>query len=661
MDAAVDTETIVVTAPRLPEAPGEAAYAELPIPPEAVEDALRLDQALAVAPAANLFRRNDSGAANPTVQGLSLRAVGPSGAGRALVTLDGVPQHDPFGGWVIWGALAPELVARANVIRGAGAGPYGAGALTGVIDLEERTAPGFRVRAEYGERDYSRVGGVGVAGDAEFSALLAAFVEHEDGWIPTREGRGPADAPLWRDAMSAAAWVQTMQGDVLISARLSGYAEERGSGLVGAQSSADGAAASLTMVRQPQGDAPGWRVQAWARESDMTNSFVSISADRSTTTPAALQYATPAFGWGANAALRWSNAEVGLDVRASDGETQELFFFSGGAFTRSRVAGGETLTAGAYAEAWRTFGETLLSGGARLDWWSASEGRRLERNLLTTAPTLDVTPGDRSVWAPTARIGMRRELGGELYLRGAAYAGFRAPTLNELHRPFRVGNDVTEANPALDPERLYGVDAAIGRDSDALSWSVGVFAVRMVDPITNVTLGVGPDTFPPGVNVPAGGVYRQRLNAGVIDAIGLEADARGEWSERLSWRAALSYTDAEVDGEDVAPQLTGLRPAQAPEWSATAGIAWRPWRGGELSADLRYESARFDDDLNTRRLDDALTIDLRLQQNVTERAAVFVAWDNVLDAEIETGATADDVTLYGAPSAVRVGLRIASN
>ena len=92
MDAATDSEPIVVTAPRLPEAEGEAVYSQLPIDPAVLEDAVRLDRALATAPSASLFRRNDSGAANPTVQGLSLRAIAPSGAGRALVALDGVPQ-----------------------------------------------------------------------------------------------------------------------------------------------------------------------------------------------------------------------------------------------------------------------------------------------------------------------------------------------------------------------------------------------------------------------------------------------------------------------------------------------------------------------------------------------------------------------------------------
>lgn len=657
MDAPADSETIVVTAPRLPETPSESAYASAPIDPVLLEDAIRLDRALSVAPAASLFRRNDSGAANPTVQGLSLRAIGPSGAGRALVTLDGAPQHDPFGGWVIWGSLPPELIARATIIRGAGAGPYGAGALTGVVDLEERTAPGVALRAEGGERGYVRVGGVGVAQDGDVSALLAASFEHDDGWIPTREGRGAADAPLARDAMAGAARVQFNAGRVLVSARLSAYGEDRSSGLAGANSSADGAAASLTLVRAPDDDAPGWRVQAWARQSDMTNAFVSVAPSRNTTTPASLQYATPAIGWGVNAALRWDRAEIGADIRAMDGETRELFRYIGGAFTRARVAGGGALSAGLYAEGWRASGPWLVSGGVRLDWWRAGGGERTERDAATGAIVLSLAPEDQSVWAPTARIGVRRDLGGA-YIRAAAYAGFRPPTLNELHRPFRVGNDVTEANANLTPERLYGLDAAIGGDG-AVDWSVGVFAVRLVDPITNVTLGFGPGTFPPGVVVPAGGVYRQRLNAGFIDAWGVEADARGNLSERLAWRAALSYTDARVDGEDTAPQLTGLRPAQAPHWSATAGIVWRPWDSGEFSGDARYESARFDDDLNTRRLAPALSVDLRFEQRVTPSASIFVALDNAFDAEIETGATADGVTLYAAPQSARIGLTIA--
>jgi outer membrane receptor protein involved in Fe transport len=75
--------------------------------------------------------------------------------------------------------------------------------------------------------------------------------------------------------------------------------------------------------------------------------------------------------------------------------------------------------------------------------------------------------------------------------------------------------------------------------------------------------------------VPAGGVLRRRANAGTIEAAGLELTAEHRFGDALSLDAALSVTDAEIDGGTAAPQLTGLKPAQAPVWSASAGAEWR--------------------------------------------------------------------------------------
>jgi hypothetical protein len=382
-----------------------------------------------------------------------------------------------------------------------------------------------------------------------------------------------------------------------------------------------------------------------------------VATGRNTTTPANDQYATPALGWGANAAVRWSKdtggVEIGADLRAADGETQELFSFMGGAFTRSRIAGGGTLTGGLYAEGWRERGDWLLTGGVRVDLTRAEDGRRIERLLATGAPTLTFTPEDSETVAPTARLGARREFGG-LFVRGAAYAGFRPPTLNELHRPFRVGNDVTEANAALEPERLLGIDAAIGGEHRTWTWSAGVFAARLDDAIVNVTLGAGPGTFPPGVFVPAGGAYRQRQNAGLIAATGIEAEAQGALNETLNWRAALAYTHARFDGGP----LNALRPAQAPEWSASAGLDWRATDQMTLSAALIYESERFDDDLNSRVLESAVTLDLRAEQALTDQVSIYAALDNALDADLETAETADGVESFGPPRAFRLGVRL---
>ena len=141
---AIDTppavETIVVRAARLPPSPADAAFAVVAISPQDLASTPRLDQVLETSPGASLFRPGSSAGANPTTQGISLRSIAPSAAGRALVTLDGVPQNDPFGGWVIWSSLPSETLGDIRLVRGAGAGPYGAGALTGVIALDERNS-----------------------------------------------------------------------------------------------------------------------------------------------------------------------------------------------------------------------------------------------------------------------------------------------------------------------------------------------------------------------------------------------------------------------------------------------------------------------------------------------------------------------------------------
>ena len=94
-------ESVLITA-RPPDPVGNAAFSTVRLDAQQLQIAPELDESLRQVPGLSLFRRNSSLSANPTVQGVSLRSIAGSGAGRALVTLDGVPQNDPFGGWVIW-------------------------------------------------------------------------------------------------------------------------------------------------------------------------------------------------------------------------------------------------------------------------------------------------------------------------------------------------------------------------------------------------------------------------------------------------------------------------------------------------------------------------------------------------------------------------------
>ncbi|HEX4097093.1 MAG TPA: TonB-dependent receptor plug domain-containing protein, partial [Caulobacteraceae bacterium] len=298
-------QTVVVTAARLPPSPGDAAFSIIQLTPAQLQAQPRLDESLGEVPGVALFRRTSSAAENPTTQGISIRQIGPSAASRALVTLDGVPQNDPFGGWVIWTQLPPESLEGAQVVRGAGAGPYGSGALTGVIALDELSRPGA-VDADIsgGTLGSGRAAGATVQSLGAGSVFVSGQVDHTDGWIPVIYGAGPADDRLSLTDYSGAARWQVPIGRALMAIHVGAYDEQRSAGLVGANSHADGEDGSVTITAPPDGSELGYRLQAWVRHSNLSNTSVSVPTSRASTTPANDQYATPATGWGGNGAVR---------------------------------------------------------------------------------------------------------------------------------------------------------------------------------------------------------------------------------------------------------------------------------------------------------------------------------------------------------------------
>ncbi|MGE5502658.1 MAG: TonB-dependent receptor, partial [Ignavibacteriales bacterium] len=550
-------------------------------------------------------------------------SIAGSGASRALVTLDGVPQNDPFGGWVIWSGLPPIGIEQARIVRGAGAGPYGAGALTGVIQLAERTHV-----PEHGEYELY-AGERGLLGAAAAAALGDVFVtassEKSDGWIPVRTGRTAYDAPLFFHASSAAIrWAPDLGGKDL-AVRLSGYEEARGAGQVGGNSRSLGATLSATLADTSPGIGTGWRLQGWVKHSDLENR----TGSRATGLTTNEQYATPAWGAGFNAALRQDVAdggwEIGADARGARGETREHF---GANLAGNRISGGSQSVAGVYAEGYRQDGPWLVTGGARLDRWATFDGKRIQ----TVIASSEERPSDRSGWVPTARAGVRRDVG-ENYVRGAAYAGFRPPTLNELYRPFFLASSATLANADLQPEKLYGAELGGGGSG----WEVTGFYNRLEDAITNVTIAPG---------------TAQRQNAGAVDATGIEAEADHRFGDTLRLHAAAGYTHARVDG---GPN-DGLRPAQTPELTLSGAATWRPVERLSARLDVRYEGSRFDDDRNTRKLAPFTEVGVRCDWTLTREVTFYAAAENLTDAGVQTARAFDGTVSYDQPRTLRVGL-----
>lgn len=646
--ALAQVETVVVTG-RPPDPVGNAAFAVTEVNAASLHRFGALDRALEQIPGLSEFRRDSCLSANPTTQGVSLRSIAPSGVSRTLVTLDGVPQNDPFGGWVLWCSLPPEDLESAEVVRGAGAGPYGAGALTGVIALAEAQGQGlYAGDASGGSIGLLRASGAGGLDVGPVELFAGASSLSTTGWNPIPPGeRGPVDENVTVDARNASLRASGLvDAGTVITARASVYDEGRHSGLVGEGSDASGETASLTVAharRQP-GEL-GWRLQGWLRASDFSNQSDAIGANRASLTPANDEYATPALGWGTSGEVRGGEGgfdwAIGLDARGSHGETKEHFSFNSGALTMNRVAGGTTRDGGLYVEMADRFDDVLLTLGARIDEWQTSGGF-LRQNLISSgAVTLNQHFGSRSGTVPTARAGIRRNFN-NFYLRMAAYEGFRQPTLNELYRPFRLGNNFTLANSALVPEKLYGAELGMGGELLGATWDTTLFWNKLQDPVTNVTIGHGPGVFPPPAGfISKGGLVIQRQNVGDIDAFGIETAFHYPLATRFGLDGAFDLINASVYGGHAAPQLDGKRPSEAPRWTVTAGVDVRPLDNVTLEADLRYESKRFVDDKNTLVLPAATSVDAKLSWMFAPSWSVYAAVDNFLNARIATNATSN--------------------
>jgi outer membrane receptor protein involved in Fe transport len=656
------TPEIIVTGRGLAPAAGEGVFDTIVIERDRLAGSAsgRLEEVLRDVPGFQLFRRSDSRSANPTSQGATLRALGGNASSRVLLVLDGVPQTDPFGGWVSWPAYHPERLGEARVTRGGGSGVHGPGALAGTIELASATPAelrGAQGRLAYGSRDgFDAFAGLGLPLGGGFVAVSGAW-QRGDGFVPiVREQRGPADRPSPYEQMSLAVRaVAPLPGGMELQASGLAFSDERERGTAFSGIRTQGADASLRLVGRR------WSALGYVQSRDFYNSFASVGAGRAAANRTSEQYSVPSTGLGARLEARpWIGESLelrlGTDWRLTEGETRELFTFVAGAGTRGRVAGGRSQTLGSFAEAtWAPASVTLTLGG-RIDRWAISEGRLSERVLATGAALTNTSFRDRSGWEPTGRAGIAWRAADGLTLRGATYLGWRLPTLNELYRPFRVGADATAANAELAPERLRGVEAGLDwRPSPRARIGFTAFANRLKGAIANVTLGRGPGTFPGVGFVAAGGDYRRRANLDSIEASGIELDAgyaAGAWSLSGGW----SWVDAEVRASGPALALDGLRPAQTPRHSLSSTLAWAG-RGARASVTARYGGAQYEDDLNRQILPGAFTLDATGRLPLGRRLALEARAENFTDARILAGVSGDGIEERATPRTFWIGLR----
>jgi len=647
-------EQVTVTANRVGTRVVDTPTSVVVLSPEdiAATPALTTDDKLRQVAGFSLFRRSDSRTANPTSQGASLRGLGASGASRALVLADGFPLNDPFGGWVYWDRVPAAEIEGLEVAGGGASHLYGSDALGGVVNVLRQPVDhnAFALETSYGNEDTPGVSFMGSHRAGNWAGAISGELFRTDGYIDVPLSlRGSVDTPVNSEHATGEATVERKFGaNAGVFARGSLLGEERQNGTP--------LTPNRTTIRELDLGA-NWNFQSlgaftlrsYLSRQVYNQNFSAIAPDRNSETLSREQR-VPAqqvgfsAQWTRNLGAR-QNLVAGAEEWNVHGESDEIGFSQGLASSRSQ-AGGRENNWGAYGEDMISLTRrTLLTVSGRVDRWQNFQAFSAKLPLFGPGGTVTPFP-DRSESFFSPRLAVLRRVTGKISLTGSAYRSFRAPTLNELYRSFRVGNIVTQANDQLLAERLTGAEAgAIFTGWDQRFMLRGnFFWSDITRPIANVTLKVTPEL-----------ITRQRQNLGRTRSRGVEVEADERLSNAITLSGSYEYTDATVTTFSANPALVGLWIPQVPHQQFTVQARYvKPFV--LVGVQGRYVGTQFDDDQNLLPLARFFVLDAIVSHPLRPGVEVFVAGENLLNQQYQIGRT--PVLTVGPPILARAGLRL---
>jgi outer membrane receptor protein involved in Fe transport len=609
------------------------------------------DELVREVPAVGTFRRSSSAIADPTSQGLNLRGVGPSGVSRALVLRDGIPANDPFGGWVYWRAMSPLGIDRIEIVPSGASALFGNFALGGALQVISRPIDGGSLDAVVagGSLGTRRIAARATERLGDFAAAVDAESLHSDGYTPiVASQRGAVDGPAASTHGTAGARIEHHLGDSMAHAQVRVFTESLAAGTQ--HTTADVRTVTYGVGWELAREAGALGVELFGGQQRFEQERARVSPDRTTASTASNQR-TPSNNQGA--VVMWTGRPTGRHALVIGVDAQRVAGTATDALVPlmiqpdtlvARAAGGEQRFAGAFAQdAVQVTPRLELAAAVRLDAWQNLAARRtltLGDGSVTTTPLAGA-----SELQLDPRLGGLLRVTRNVAVRASAYRAFRAPTLNELYRPFQVGTVLTAANEGLRPETLWGGELGAQAQivASGISAQATAFWNRLRDPIANVTLAE-----------PLDGATRQRQNLGTSRVFGADLDLA--WRPGASWtvRVGHLFSDARVTAAPAQPGLVGKRLAQDPRHRTTAQVTYDRERFATISAQARYLGRQFEDDLNTLPIGAVVLVDARAERGLGHGFSVFVSGQNLFDRRYLVGRAGIDTE--GAPRTFELGV-----
>ncbi len=612
---------------------------------------LTTDDKLRQVPGFTLLRRSGSQTANPTSQGVSLRGLGASGASRALVLVDGVPINDPFGGWVYWARAPQASLSEVQIVPGGVSALYGNDALGGVVNMETRPAveTDGNIQVSYGNENSPMGSGWGAVRFGQWSLSGSGEGFRTNGYIDVPEDiRGTVDTPVNVQYGTGNVKLERLFGDrgrMFLSGNLYGEDRQNGTPLQ----------LNDTTIRQlafgTDYDSPTaglFTLRLYGGTENYHQTFSSVAANRDSESLTDIQNVpVQQMGligqWSKQLASRFTML-AGTDGTYVQGVSLETTY-SAGHPTASLSNGGSQQALGAFLEGIVQISQRWsLTMAGREDLWSNYDASSI-RIPVHGSPT-DINYPGRGQNAFNPRVSLSYRASDRVVFYVAGYRSFRAPTLNELYRAFRVGNVQTLANAYLRAERFSGGEGGVRTSmlDGRVSIHGSMFGGVVTNPVESVTLSSTPNL-----------IVRMRENLGRTQSVGLEAGTDIRFTNRITLSAAYQFMSTTVASYPANPSLVGNQIPLVPQNIFTFQGTWAAPKQIMVAIQGRAESNEFDDDQNLFPLGSMFVLSATVSKPLPKGFDIFFQGENLTDLTYNIGRT--PVPTIGQPILARVGFR----
>lgn len=460
---------VIVTATRTRISPRDATNYVVVLNKDRIEQSpeLVLDDVLRQVSGFNTFRRSSSmvtaPADDPEAEGVTLRGIGPGGASRALVLLDGIPVNDAFGGWIYWDEIPLQSIDRIEVVEGGGSNLWGNEAEGGVINIISKRPEDTQITIQpsYGIRNTTSDSVAGDYVSGPFRVSLENDFFNTSGWDIVEPGfQGPIDqnTSSINDVFSGRGEFDPGTG-LTSFLRGSYYNQNYNLGTPFRSASATrGFINGGGAVETSAGDR--FNLSVYGHLSSYSENFSNVNLARTAETPTQVQ-SVPSTDVGGfltwtRTFLKYHQVAAGGDFRLISGQSQDSFYNSAGTYIADhKVSSGKQDFFGMYVEdVFRPRENFEIDASVRGDFFDTFDGK-IADNPAPGLPTTTTFPAHMRT-ATSPRLGVRYNPMKWLTLRAGLYEAFRVPTLAELYRQSSVESLVLLPNPNLGPEFLQG-------------------------------------------------------------------------------------------------------------------------------------------------------------------------------------------------------------